>query len=45
MSEDIVDEPFKSAARRVKDAYDKTAEEFKARVQKSKAEALKKVSH
>jgi hypothetical protein len=44
MSEDLVDEPFKSAAKRVEDAYDQAAEELKARVQKSKAEALKKVS-
>ena len=44
MSEDLVDEPFRSAAKRVEEAYDRAAEELKAKVQRSKAEALKKVS-
>ena len=44
MSADLVDEPFRSAAKRVQDAYDQAAEELKAKVQKSKADALKKVS-
>jgi len=44
MSEDLVEEPFKSAAKRVEEAYDKAAEDLKARVEKAKAEALKKVS-
>ena len=44
MSEDLVDEPFSSAAKRVEEAYDQAAEALKASVQKSKSEALKKVS-
>lgn len=44
MSEDLVDEPFKSAAKRVRDAYDKAAEELKSRVERAKSQALKKVS-
>ncbi len=44
MSEDLVDEPFKSAAKRVEEAYDKTAEELKAKVEKSKGAALKKIT-
>lgn len=44
MSEDLVDEPFKQTTRRVEEAYDQSAEELKAKVQKAKAEALKKVS-
>ena len=44
MSEDLVDPPFNDAARRVEEAYDQAAEELRAKVQKSKAEALKKVS-
>ena len=44
MSEDLVDEPFKSAAKRVQEAYDQAKEALKASVQKSKSDALKKVS-
>jgi hypothetical protein len=44
MSEDLVNEPFRSAAKRVEDAYDQAAEALKTSVQKSKSEALKKVS-
>lgn len=44
MSDDTVDEPFKGAARRVVDSYDKAAEELKARVTKAKLEALKRIS-
>jgi hypothetical protein len=44
MSEDLVDEPFKSAAKRVEKAYDAAAEELKQKVAKSKSEALKKIS-
>jgi len=44
MSEDLVDEPFKSAAKRVEEAYDATADELKQKVAKSKAEALKRIS-
>jgi hypothetical protein len=43
MSEDLVEEPFRSAAKRVSDAYDQAAEELKDRVGKSKADALKKI--
>lgn len=44
MSEDLVGEPFKSAAKRVSDAYDQATEDLKAKVEKSKADALKKIS-
>ena len=44
MSEDVVDGPFKSAAKRVEDAYDRAAEDLKPKVNKAMAEALKKVS-
>ncbi|MDG6902486.1 MAG: hypothetical protein JRM80_11095 [Nitrososphaerota archaeon] len=44
MSDDLVEEPFKSAAKRVSDAYDKATEELKSKVEKAKAEALKKIS-
>ena len=44
MSDDLVDEPFRAAAKRVEEAYDHAAEELRAKVQKSKADALKKVS-
>jgi hypothetical protein len=44
VSEELVDEPFKEAAKRVEDAYERAAEDLKAKVQKSKADALKKVS-
>ncbi len=44
MSEDLVDEPFKEAAKRVEDAYDRAAAELKEKVKKSKSDALKKVS-
>jgi hypothetical protein len=44
MSEELVDEPFNSAADRVKEAYDKAAKDLKSKVEKSKAAALKKIS-
>ena len=44
MSEDLVDEPFDSASKRVQDAYDQVANELKAKVAKAKSEALKKIS-
>jgi hypothetical protein len=44
MSEDLVDEPFDSASRRVKEAYDQAAADLKAKVAKAKSEALKKIS-
>ena len=43
MSEDFVDGPFKEAAKRVEEAYDRAAAELKAKVQKSRADALKKI--
>ncbi|MDG6983224.1 MAG: hypothetical protein JRN28_01510 [Nitrososphaerota archaeon] len=44
MSDNLADEPFKSATKRVAEAYDQAAEELKAKVEKAKAEALKKIS-
>ena len=44
MSEDLVDEPFRETTKRVEDAYDRAEEEFKVKVQRSKADALKKIS-
>lgn len=44
MSEDLVDEPFRSAEKRVADAYDGAADELKSKVEKAKAKALKRVS-
>ena len=44
MSEDLVDEKFKSAAKKVEEAYDQAAADLKAQVEKAKSEALKKVS-
>jgi len=44
MTEDLVDEPFAAASNRVKDAYDQVAEDLKAKVEKAKSDALKKVS-
>ena len=43
MSEDSVEEPFRDVAKRVDEAYDRAAQELKSKVQKSKADALKKV--
>ena len=43
MSADLVDEPFRQTARRVEEAYDRSAEELKAKVRKAKDAALKKV--
>lgn len=44
MSSELVDEPFSAAAKRVEDAFDRAAEELKAKLQKAKADAMKKVS-
>ncbi len=44
MSEELVDEPFRSAAERVEEAYDRAREELKSKVAKSKSAALKKIS-
>jgi len=43
MSEDLIEEPFKAAAKRVDETYDRATEELKAKVAKAKAEALKKI--
>jgi len=45
MSEELVDEPFDSAAERVDEAYDQVKEELKSKVAKSKSAALNKISH
>jgi hypothetical protein len=44
MSEDLVEEPFKAAAKQVEEAYERAEDELKSKVQKSKADALKKIS-
>jgi len=44
MSKDLADEPFNSAAKRVEEAYDKAVADLKAKVERAKSEALKKVS-
>ncbi len=44
MSEDLVEEPFKSATKKVEEAYDKAAADLKVKVERAKSEALKKVS-
>ena len=44
MSEDLVEEPFRSAAKRVEETYDQAAGDLKAKVERAKSEALKKIS-
>jgi hypothetical protein len=44
MTEELVDEPFATASKHVNDAYDRAADELKAKVEKAKSDALKKVS-
>jgi len=44
MSEDLVEGPFNSAAKKVEEAYDQAAAGLKAKVENAKSEALKKVS-
>lgn len=44
MSDELVDEPFRSAAKRVTEAYDKAATELRSKVERAKADALKKIS-
>ena len=44
MSEDLVDEPFDSASKRVQNAYDQAANELKEKVAKAKSDALNKIS-
>ncbi len=44
MSEDVIDEPFKAATKRVNEAYDLAAEELKFKVDRAKSEALKKIT-
>ena len=43
MSEDLAEEPFRAAARKVEEAHAQAAEELKARVAKAKASALTKL--
>jgi len=43
MSEELVEEPFKSVAKRVGEAYDQATADLKAKVEKAKSEALKKI--
>ena len=44
MSEDLVEEPFKSAAEQVEAAHRQAVSELKSKVEKAKSAALKKVS-
>jgi len=44
MSEELVEERFKSLTKRVEEAYDQAEADLKAKVEKAKSEALKKVS-
>jgi len=44
MNEDLVDQPFKSAVKKVDDAYSQAAKDMRAKVEKATSEALKKVS-
>lgn len=43
MNEDLVDEPFKSASKRVEEAHDQAVAELKSKVEKAKSEALQKI--
>ena len=43
MSEDLADEPFRAAAKKVEEAHDLAAEELKAKVAEAKASALTKL--
>ncbi len=44
MSDEIVDEPFRAAADQVDESHREAVSQLKAKVQKAKADALKKVS-
>jgi hypothetical protein len=44
MSEELVDEPFRAAAKRAEETFDRAAAELKSKVEKAKSEALKKIS-
>ena len=44
MSDEVVDEPFKTAAKKVEESYDRAAEELKSKVARSKAAALNKIT-
>ena len=44
MSEEVVDEPFRLASKRVQEAFDQAAEELTSKVKKARSEALKNVS-
>jgi hypothetical protein len=43
MSEDLTDEPFDAVSKRVQEAYDQAAAEFKEKVAKARSEALRKI--
>ena len=43
MSKDLVEEPFKAAAKRVEEAYEKASVDLRVKVEKAKAEALRKI--
>jgi hypothetical protein len=43
MSEDVVEEPFRSATEKVEASHQEAVEELRARVSKAKSDALKKV--
>ena len=44
MSDELVNEPFDSAVKRVEEAFDAAKDQLKSKVEKSKAAALKKIS-
>ena len=44
MSEDVVDEPFRSATERVEAAYQQAVSDLRSRVEKARADALRKVN-
>ena len=44
MSEDLTDAPFKEAAERLEQTYEQAVEDVKAKVQKAKSAAVKKVT-
>jgi len=44
MSEDPMDEPFRSASEQVEEAYQEAVSELRSKVERAKSTALKKVS-
>ena len=43
MSEEIVDEPFRSATEKVEAAHQQAVSELKSKIEKAKSDALRKV--